>query len=675
MKESTKHKIKVIARFRPLIKREKRAHAQSVWIINEEMACVKADKNAAKKMSKRASTVAPTPFVFDQVHDESSSTVQVYDSSVKKIVDNFCNGYNGTILAYGQTASGKTYTMSGAENDGIINMAIQQVFDYINNFKNRRFLVRVSFMEIYKEVFRDLLTGASPDTLYTDDNDNVMVRDMSELDIQDIDSLQKALNDGANRRKTGRTDMNEHSSRSHTIFRIILESVDDTEQILISHLNLVDLAGSERISDTGASGVTLKEAASINKSLTTLTLVINQITENSTFVNYRDSKLTHLLKSSLGGNAQTCMLICCTPADYTQTLQTLQFGSRAKTIENTCKQNTEISDGARIKQLEKELKELRKAADMQKDLKDDIGTQRLKNIEKFLFNTDKENKVVKKGGIRRQTLGGLKAGDDARTENLAEVFKSFKKMATDSKTKDDEATQESTQDQTNMSMGIFTEEDQKMIDLQDEVEDKQAEIEKLTGMLDDFKNTVRNQKITIQNLTDNEKNSMNESTAEDLMITCEMEIKKCESMQSELDKMASDRSEIEVYSRSLQMKITDLETEKAKVCSAFKNYRESIEEQSFVLHEHNFNTEELQADFKKQTNVMQTDLEKMKLELAEKIKDLNEEKKKTLEYQAKFEEAEKVKSSLKATAEMESETNMKLRGKLEKYRAFQIKNS
>jgi hypothetical protein len=434
----------------------------------------------------------------------------------------------------------------------------------------------------------------------------------------------------------------------------------------------------------------------INKSLSTLTLVINQITENSPHVNYRDSKLTHLLKSSLGGNAQTCMLICCTPADYTQTLQTLQFGSRAKTIENNCKQNTKISDGARIKQLEKELKELRVAAEMQKDelvQKDDFDAQRLKNIEKFLFNTGKDNRVVKKGGIRRQTLGGLKVDDDVRTDHsVQESMQQFRKLAREKKelAKDGEASQESTQDQTNMSMGIFNEEEQQMGLLEDEVAEKQEEIEKLTGMLDDFKNTVRNQKITIQNLTDREKNSMNESTAEELMVSCEVEIKKCDSLKSELDKMASERTEIEIYSRNLQMTITELETEKAKVSSEFKTYRESIEERSFMVHEHDFDTEELkadfkkqanlmqtelQADFKKQTNIMHTDLVKMKLELAEKIKELKEEKEKTLEYQAKFEKAEMVESSLRATAEMESETNMKLRGKLEKYMRSQAEQT
>ncbi|NXU77178.1 CENPE protein, partial [Oreotrochilus melanogaster] len=282
-------------------------------------------------------------------------------------------GYNGTIFAYGQTASGKTYTMMGSEDCvGIIPKAIQHVFKVICEIPEREFLLRVSYMEIYNETITDLLCDIrkkKPLGIREDVNRNTYVEDLIEEVVVSPEQVMEWIRKGERNRHYGETKMNEHSSRSHTIFRMIIESRERSDPanancdgaVMVSHLNLVDLAGSERASQTGSEGVRLKEGCNINRSLFILGQVIKKLCDDpSGFINYRDSKLTRILQNSLGGNAKTVIICTVTPVSFDETLSTLQFANTAKRMKNTPKVNEVLDDDALLKRYRKEILDLKK---------------------------------------------------------------------------------------------------------------------------------------------------------------------------------------------------------------------------------------------------------------------------------------------------------------------------
>lgn len=207
---------------------------------------------------------------------------------------------------------------NGAYEIDIILKAIEHIFAIINNNITRKYLIRVSYLEIYNEKIHDLLDKDTKDIKLREDiTGSVVVSVKEEITTTDDDVL-NVMRKGNKNRKVAETKCNERSSRSHCIFRIIIESTEKEESaentpVQVSHLNLVDLAGSERLVQTRASGIRLKEGSHINKSLSTLALVIKQLSENSDFINFRDSKLTRLLQDSLGGNAKTVIIATITP--------------------------------------------------------------------------------------------------------------------------------------------------------------------------------------------------------------------------------------------------------------------------------------------------------------------------------------------------------------------------
>ncbi|EIE88029.1 kinesin heavy chain [Rhizopus delemar RA 99-880] len=253
---------------------------------------------------------------------------------------NVTAGYNGTVFAYGQTGSGKTFTMMGADIDdentkGIIPRIVEQIFTSIMAApSNLEFTVKVSYMEIYMEKVRDLLNRSQ-------------------------DDVYEVMRNGSANRVVSATNMNAESSRSHSIVVVTITQKNvDTGAAKSGKLYLVDLAGSEKVGKTGASGQTLEEAKKINKSLTALGMVINALTDGkSSHIPYRDSKLTRILQESLGGNSRTTLIINCSPSSYNEaeTLSTLRFGMRAKTIKNKAKVNADLSP-AELKALLKKVK-------------------------------------------------------------------------------------------------------------------------------------------------------------------------------------------------------------------------------------------------------------------------------------------------------------------------------
>ncbi|CAK9832950.1 Kinesin-like protein KIF3B [Anthophora retusa] len=308
-------------------------------------------------------------FTFDAVYDWNSSQQDLYEETVRPLVSSVLDGFNGTIFAYGQTGTGKTYTMEGLKNDhdrrGVIPRSFEHIFNHISRSENMQYLVRASYLEIYQEEIRDLL---QPDQtlrfeLKEKPDIGVFVKDLSTSVCKSAAEIQQLMNTGNQNRTIGATNMNEHSSRSHAIFLITIEmgSIGDNGGIRVGRLNLVDLAGSERQSKTGASGERLKEASKINLSLSALGNVISALVDGkTTHVPYRDSKLTRLLQDSLGGNSKTIMVANIGPASYNydETLTTLRYANRAKNIKNKPRINEDPKD-ALLRQYQEEIGRLK----------------------------------------------------------------------------------------------------------------------------------------------------------------------------------------------------------------------------------------------------------------------------------------------------------------------------
>lgn len=308
-------------------------------------------------------------FTFDAVYDWHSSQQDIYEETVRPLVSSVLDGFNGTIFAYGQTGTGKTYTMEGSkgssERRGIIPRSFEHIFNHIGRSENMQYLVRASYLEIYQEEIRDLL--------HIDQNlrfelkekpeSGVFVKDLSTVICKSAVEIQQLMNKGNLNRTIGATNMNEHSSRSHAIFLITIEmgALDSDSGIRVGRLNLVDLAGSERQSKTGSCGDRLKEASKINLSLSALGNVISALVDGKTsHVPYRDSKLTRLLQDSLGGNSKTIMVANIGPASYNydETLTTLRYANRAKNIKNKPRINEDPKD-ALLRQYQEEISRLK----------------------------------------------------------------------------------------------------------------------------------------------------------------------------------------------------------------------------------------------------------------------------------------------------------------------------
>ncbi|XP_027337202.1 kinesin-like protein KIN-7O [Abrus precatorius] len=315
-------------------------------------------------------------FEFDQIFSENCKTAQVYEARTKDIVEAAVRGFNGTVFAYGQTNSGKTYTMRGSKAEpGVIPLAIRDLFHIIQRDVDREFLLRMSYMEIYNEEINDLL---APEHRKLQIHENlergIYVAGLREEIVASPEQVVELMEFGESHRHIGETNMNLYSSRSHTIFRMIIESRDRREDeesgsscdaVRVSVLNLVDLAGSERAAKTGAEGVRLKEGSHINKSLMTLGTVIKKLSEGAEgqggHVPYRDSKLTRILQPALGGNANTAIICNITLAQIhtDETKSSLQFASRALRVTNCAQVNEILTDAALLKRQKKEIEELR----------------------------------------------------------------------------------------------------------------------------------------------------------------------------------------------------------------------------------------------------------------------------------------------------------------------------
>uniref|UniRef100_A0A8C7R445 Kinesin-like protein n=1 Tax=Oncorhynchus mykiss TaxID=8022 RepID=A0A8C7R445_ONCMY len=356
--------VKVVVRCRPFNRREETMENDNILEVNTKLGQI-------TLRNPRASPEEPMKsFTFDAVYDSESKQSDIYDDTVRPLVDSVLQGFNGTILAYGQTGTGKTFTMLGMPTDnerGIIPNSFNHIFTQISRSQNQQYLVRASYLEIYREEVRDLLCKDNNKKLDLKENPDsgVYVKDLSSVVSKNVTEIEHVMNIGDQSRSVGFTNMNERSSRSHAIFMITVEcsekGADGEDHIRVGKLNMVDLAGSERQRKTGANGERLKEATKINLSLSALGNVISALVDGkSTHIPYRDSKLTRLLQDSLGGNAKTVMVATLGPAskNYEESLTTLRYADRAKNIKNKPKINEDPKD-ALLREFQEEITRLK----------------------------------------------------------------------------------------------------------------------------------------------------------------------------------------------------------------------------------------------------------------------------------------------------------------------------
>ncbi|KAL7690530.1 putative kinesin-like protein [Plasmopara halstedii] len=367
-----KETVKVVVRCRPLFGKE---------LVEGRKSIVTIDQAAALISLKCPDNDQQKSFTFDSVYDENTSQRQFYDESAYPLVESIFEGYNGTIFAYGQTGCGKTHTMQGKESPsdlrGVIPLSFDHIFDTINADTMREYMVRASYLEIYNEDIRDLLSDDTKRRLDLKEavDGTIYVKDLTEVVVRDVQSLNKVMNRGLKNRTIGATLMNEGSSRSHSIFTIVVETNETSagqDHFKAGKLNLVDLAGSERQSKTGATGNRLKEGCKINLSLSALGNVISALVDGKgKHIPYRDSKLTRLLQDSLGGNTKTLMVAAVSPADYNydETLSTLRYANRAKNIKNKPIVNEDPKD-AKLREYKEEIERLRKMLESQSQSRD-----------------------------------------------------------------------------------------------------------------------------------------------------------------------------------------------------------------------------------------------------------------------------------------------------------------
>ena len=383
--KSTSNKIQVCIRIRPLLDYED----LNFWEINSDSTQIYTSNYFSTQSSFLSNNFIQNPFSnfseiqknyrkavmntiyppqifnFDKIYSENHDTQIIYKEKCKNIISHILQGYNGSIFMYGQTTSGKTFSMLGSPNNpGILPCALRDIFNNIKKFSNDiKINVYCSYIEIYNENIHDLLSNSNFLKLVDDKKYGTIVEGAKKLKIDNFETAIGIKDFGEENRKYRETLINEYSSRSHTIFQIFIEKIENFK-ILYGCLNLIDLAGSERINEYDNSKNNIKngETGYINKSLFVLANVINKLAENKkSYIPYRDSKLTRLLSQALGGNSLTTIICTISPAsmNFYQTLSTLRFATRAKNVKLKMEINEYVNDNEKIEFYKNEIKKLK----------------------------------------------------------------------------------------------------------------------------------------------------------------------------------------------------------------------------------------------------------------------------------------------------------------------------
>jgi kinesin family protein 5 len=349
--------VKVFCRFRPINQQEQEQGSKRM---------IRIDNN--KKVYVQSENKIESNYNFDHIFHDQSTQEEVYNIVGKPLIAEIFKGYNATVFAYGQTSSGKTLTLSGyshvvdnadllsreevvlwrnPKDMGIVPRMVKDIFETMKERKDHEFSVQMSFIEIYLEKIRDLLSPSKENLEIRESRfKGLWIEDVTEIYVSSFEETIKLIRKGELNRTVASTAMNVHSSRSHSVLILSIQQNNrKTQAKTTSKIVCVDLAGSEKIEKTKAEGIILKQAQATNKSLLTLGLVIRALVDKKPHIPYRDSKLTRLLTDSLGGNSKTHLIVTCSPASYNieETISTLRFGNITQQIKNKPRVNLEIN--------------------------------------------------------------------------------------------------------------------------------------------------------------------------------------------------------------------------------------------------------------------------------------------------------------------------------------------
>lgn len=383
------------------------------------------ETNPLAKMQKNAfpnsfkgSRIREHRFVFDRLFDEDSSQYQVYNNTTRPLLDSVLDGYNATVFAYGATGCGKTHTISGTpENPGVIFLTMKELYEKIESLSDTKiFDVSLSYLEIYNETIRDLLNPATLCknlVIREDANNKISVANLSSHRPHSVEEVMELIVQGNKNRTSSPTEANATSSRSHAVLQINViqkgRTGDITEEHTFATLSIIDLAGSERAAATKNRGARLNEGANINKSLLALGNCINALCDprRRNHVPYRDSKLTRLLKFSLGGNCKTVMIVCVSPSSqhYDETLNTLKYADRAKEIKTKLIRNQHNLDrhvGSYLKMITEQKQEIEELRARESKVVD-IAISKRKDLETKVFQTLLESLESTKKSLAKQS--------------------------------------------------------------------------------------------------------------------------------------------------------------------------------------------------------------------------------------------------------------------------------
>ncbi|KAH0174694.1 kinesin-domain-containing protein, partial [Aureobasidium melanogenum] len=375
------------------------------------------------------------PFTFDRVFDDNTTQAEVYEATTKNLLDSVFDGYNATVFAYGATGCGKTHTITGtAQHPGIIFLTMQEMFERISEMQEEKQTeVTLSYLEIYNETIRDLLIPVGEVTkrgqglmLREDANQAVSVAGLTAHRPQNVNEVMDMLIRGNENRTQSPTEANATSSRSHAVLQINVAQKDrnagHSEPTTFATLSIIDLAGSERASATKNRGERLLEGANINKSLLSLGSCINALCDpkKKNHVPYRNSKLTRLLKFSLGGNCRTVMIVCVSPSSvhFDETQNTLRYANRAKNIQTKAVRN--------VFNVDRHVKDYLKKIDEQMALIKDLQAQH-KDFESLAFAKFKKAEE-KRGGLLKEALARIRAAYDHSGDERKEHINNMKRL-------------------------------------------------------------------------------------------------------------------------------------------------------------------------------------------------------------------------------------------------------
>lgn len=382
--------------------------------------------------------------ILDKIIENNTPNQDMFHNVIKDNLQNFIKGINMSVFAYGQTSTGKTFTMRGTDkNPGIIPLAIKEIFRLLDEDKTiTKYTLKASYLELYNEQVNDLLNANNKNLEIRESaQKGVFVNNLTEVLVTNTEKAMQLLKQGDSVRVIAETKLNEKSSRSHSVLRLSLEvnkSIENntnlisnnnnnnnnnasiknnskTSKTFFAQMNLIDLAGSENVSKAKTDGIRMKEGSNINKSLLALSNVISKLSANpKSFVNFRDSKLTRLLQNGLSGNSKTTIICTITEAlgCYSETINTLHFGNKAKNIKTDIKINELLDEKHKIMSENNQLKnKIKLLEEMMKEKKE------LEEKEKALKAKDKEAKVDDCKSVKNEKVNKIKEAASSETQS------------------------------------------------------------------------------------------------------------------------------------------------------------------------------------------------------------------------------------------------------------------